>query len=207
MSTRLLQPSDVDAAVDVLSSAFAGDPLLVWACGARERAGMRASCRMNITLWTKARSAYGWFERDRLVAVALYQKPREHVSVWRALRAGFWRMPLAAGLVATRRIIHTFGVVDRFKASLLGNKAHFYLDTLGVQHSAARRGLGPRLLLDSLLDLRARAPLPCFLLTHLPDNVKLYQRLGFSVIGQCAVPQTPITFWGMQQLPSAVDAT
>jgi ribosomal protein S18 acetylase RimI-like enzyme len=207
VSTRQLQLSDVDAAVDVLSSAFSGDPLLVWACGARERAGMRASCRMNISLWTKTRSAYGWFESDRLVAVALFQKPREHVSAWRALRAGFWRMPFAAGLVATQRIIHTFAVADRFKASLLGNRPHFYLDTLGVQQSVARRGLGPRLLLDSLLELRVRAPLPCFLLTHVPDNVKLYQRLGFKVIGQCAVPKTPITFWGMQQLPGAASAT
>ena len=204
MNARLLQKSDAEAAVDVLSSAFAGDPLLVWACGTREQAGMRASCRMNIALWTQARSAYGWFERERLVAVALYQKPREHVSTWRALRAGFWRMPFAAGLVATQRIIHTFAVAEQFKASLLGKQPYFYLDTLGVQQSAARRGLGPRLLIDSLSDLRERAPLPCFLLTHLPENVQLYERLGFSVLDQCAVPKTPITFWGMQQLRSAL---
>lgn len=207
MSARLLQKSDEDAAVDVLASAFAGDPLLVWACGAREGAGMRASCRMNVVLWTRARSAYGWFESERLIAVALYQRSREHVSTWRALRAGFWRMPFAAGLVATQRIIHTFAVADEFKASLLGKQPYFYLDTLGVQRSAARRGVGPRLLLDSLADLRQRASLPCFLLTHLADNVKLYQRLGFAVIGQCAVPKTPITFWGMLQLPGAASST
>ena len=158
---------------------------------------------MNIALWTQARSAYGWFEHERLVAVALYRQPGEHVSIGRALRAGFWRMPLSAGLVATQRIIHTFAVADAFKASLLGQEPHFYLDTLGVEQSAARRGLGPRLLLDSLADLRQRTSLPCFLLTHLPDNVKLYQRLGFSIIGQCAVPKTPITFWGMQQPPES----
>lgn len=200
MSTRLLEESDVDAAVEVLVSAFSGDPLLVWACGARERAGMAASCRHNCVIWSQERSAYGTFEAGRLVAVALYHKPGEHPSSWRSLRAGFWRMPFAAGWVATQRIIHTFGVADRFKASLLAGRPHFYLDTLGVHRSVARRGIGPRLLLESLADLRRAEPAPCFLFTHLPENVKLYQRLGFEVIGECAVPKTPITFWGMRQV-------
>jgi len=99
---------------------------------------MAASCRMNCVLWIQARSAYGAFEGGRLLAVALFHPPGEHVSAWRSLRAGFWRMPFAAGLVATQRIVHTFGVADRFKASLLAGEPHFYLDTLGVHRSAAR---------------------------------------------------------------------
>src|SRR3954453_18869404 len=147
MSTRLLEARDLTAAVEVLSSAFAGDPLLVWACGARERAGMRASCRMNITLCTNARSAYGYFEGGRLVAVALYQMPDAKVSTWSALRAGFWRVPFIAGPRAAARLIKAVGHADRYKASLL-HTPHFYLDTLGVDRSAAGRGIGPRLLLE-----------------------------------------------------------
>lgn len=199
MSTRLLEKSDIDAAVEVLVSAFSGDPLLVWACGAREREGMAASCRMNCVLWTQTRSAYGFFEAGRLAAVALFHMPGEQVSVWRSLRAGFWRMPFAAGLVGTQRIVHTFGVADQFKASLLAGEPHFYLDTLGVHRSLARRGIGPRLLLESLADLQRRDAEPCFLFTHLQSNMTLYQRLGFELIGECAVPKTPITFWGMRR--------
>ena len=201
MNVRLLERSDIDAAVDVLASAFSGDPLLVWSCGARERAGMRASARMTTTLWTRARSAYGYFQNARLIAVALYQKPGDHVSVVRATRAGLWRLPFRAGPLGTQRILYTFGVADRFKASLLGDEPHFYLDTLGVHQSAARRGVGPRLLLESVRDLRQQSARPCFLLTHLPRNVTLYSRLGFEVLGECAVPKTPITFWGMRQAP------
>ena len=182
MPTRLLEPRDIPAAVEVLSSAFAGDPLLVWACGARERAGMRASCRMTSTLWTNARSAYGYFEDGRLIAVALYQKPNEHVSTWRALRAGFWRVPFAAGPRAAARIIEAFGHADRYKASLWNGAPHLYLDTLGVERSAAGRGIGPRLLNESLADLRRGEPTPCFLFTHVPKNVELYRRLGFEPV-------------------------
>jgi len=198
MPIRLLEPRDIAAAVDVLSSAFAGDPLLVWACGARERAGMRASCRMTSTLWTKARSAYGYFEGERLIAVALYKNPGKQVSTWRALRAGFWRVPLAAGPRAAARIIGAFGHADAYKESLLNGAPHFYLDTLGVERSAAGRGIGPRLLLESLADLRRSAPLPCFLFTHLVKNVELYRRLGFELLGECPVPNSPITFWAMR---------
>ena len=198
VSVRLLTASDIDDAVAVLSSAFEGDPLLVWACGARERAGMRSSCRMTSTLSVEAKSAFGWFESERLVAVALYQPPGEKISTWRSLRAGFWRVPFAAGLVAAQRIVHTFAVADEFKASLLAGQPHYYLDTLGVQRSAAGRGVGPRLLLESWAMLREREAHPCFLLTHMPKNVTLYRRLGFEVLGECAVPNTPITFWGMR---------
>ncbi|HWZ92681.1 MAG TPA: GNAT family N-acetyltransferase [Polyangiaceae bacterium] len=201
MSVRLLELSEVAEAARVLTSAFSGDPLLVWSCGARERAGMSASARMTATLWSRARSAYGYFEAGRLVASALYQKPGAHVSVLGALRAGLWRLPFRAGPLGTRRILYTFGVADRFKASLLAGEPHFYLDTLGVHADSARRGIGPRLLLESLSDLRQQRREPCFLLTHLPRNVALYRRLGFEVIGQCAVPKTPITFWGMRQAP------
>jgi len=201
MSVRRLEMSDIAASAAVLASAFSGDPLLVWSCGARERAGMHASAVTTSTLWTRARSAYGYFEGGRLVAVALYQKPGAKVSVLEALRAGLWRWPFRAGPVGTRRILYTFGVADRFKASLLGDEPHFYLDTLGVHAASARRGIGPRLLLESLADLRKASPAPCFLLTHLPGNVALYRRLGFEVVGECAVPKTPITFWGMRQAP------
>lgn len=199
MSIRLLEPRDIAAAVDVLSSAFAGDPLLVWACGTRERAGMRASCRMTSTLWTNARSAYGYFEGERLIAVALYKGPGKEVSTWRAMRAGFWRVPLAAGPRAAARIIKAFGHADGYKESLLNGAPHFYLDTLGVERSAAGRGIGPRLLVESLADLRRGAALPCFLFTHLAKNVELYRRLGFELIGECPVPNSPVTFWGMRQ--------
>ena len=199
MSVRLLEKADQPAAAEVLSSAFAGDPLLVWSCGQRERSGMHASALTTTALWIKARSAFGCFDGERVRAVALYQRPHEKVGLFRALQAGLWRWPFRAGPVGTQRILYTFGVADRFKASLLNGEPHYYLDTLGVHADFARRGHGPRLLLDSLAQLRAQQPAPCFLLTHLPHNVALYQRLGFEVIGECAVPKTPITFWGMRR--------
>lgn len=199
MTVRPLEATDLDAAVDVLVSAFSRDPLLVWACGARESAGMRSSCRMTITLSTRGRAAYGAFAGSRLLAVALYQRPGEAPSTWQSLRAGFWRVPFAAGPRAAARIVRAFGHADEFKAKLLGNEAHHYLDTLGVHRDAAGQGIGQRLLVDSLSALREHAPAPCFLLTHRPHNQRLYERHGFETIGECPVPNAPITFWGMRQ--------
>jgi len=199
MSVRALDARDSDAAVGVLASAFAGDVLLVWACGAREGQGMRASCRMTIALSTAARAAYGYFERERLLAVALYQRAGQAPSVWQSLRAGFWRVPLQAGPRAALRIVRAFGHADAFKAKLMGGEPHLYLDTLGVHRDAAGRGVGQTLLNASLARLREDAPQPCFLLTHQPHNQRLYQRHGFETLGECRVPDSPITFWGMRQ--------
>jgi len=81
----------------------------------------------------------------------------------------------------------------------MSGEQYFYLDTLGAHRDVAGRGVGQELLRTSLSRLRAEAPRPCFLLTHQPHNVRLYQRLGFEMLGQCAVPDSPITFWGMRQ--------
>ncbi len=199
MTVRALESSDMDAAVGVLVSAFAGDVLLVWACGARERQGMRAACRMTIALSVSARAAYGYFDGERLSSVALYQRSGEAPSVWQSLRAGFWRVPIHAGPRAAHRIARAFALADAFKAELLGGEPHHYLDTLGVHRDAAGRGVGQMLLNASLARLREDAPQPCFLFTHQLHNQRLYGRHGFETVGECPVPESPITFFGMRQ--------
>lgn len=199
MTVRMLETRDADAAVEVLTSAFAGDILLAWACGARERQGMRTSCRMTIALSTAARAAFGYFDGGRLISVALYQRSEQAPTAWQSIRAGFWRVPLYAGPRAASRIMRAFGDADAFKAKLMGDERYFYLDTLGVHGSAAGRGVGQELQRTSLSLLRDEEPRACFLLTHQPHNVGLYQRLGFEVRGECPVTDSPITFWGMRR--------
>jgi ribosomal protein S18 acetylase RimI-like enzyme len=199
MTVRALERGDLDAAVEVLTSAFAGDELLVWACGVRERQGMRVSCRMTIKLSTAARAAYGYFDGERLISVALYQRSEQLPTAFQSIRAGFWQVPIHAGPRAAMRIMRAFERADAFKARLMGDERYLYLDTLGAHRDAAGRGVGQKLLRASLSRLREETPRSCFLLTHQPHNVRLYQRLGFQVIGECPVPDSPITFWGMRQ--------
>ncbi|HET7538277.1 MAG TPA: GNAT family N-acetyltransferase [Polyangiaceae bacterium] len=203
MTVRALQSRDLDRAVEVLTSAFAGDVLMVWIGGARERQAMQSSCRMTATLSIAARAAFGYFDGERLVSVALYQRSEQAPTAWQSIRAGFWRVPLYAGPRAARRIIHAFGPADLFKAEMMRSEPHYYLDTLGTHRDAAGRGLGQNLVRTSLSLLRDNQPRPSFLLTHQPHNLRLYQRLGFEVTGECPVPESPITFWGMRQRCSA----
>ncbi len=160
---------------------------------------MRASCRMTIALSVATRAAYGYFDGERLSAVALYQRAGHSPSVWQSLRAGFWRVPIEAGPRAAHRIVRAFGHADAFKAKLIGEEPHHYLDTLGVHRAAAGRGIGQELLDGSLTRLREHDPRPCFLLTHQAHNRRLYRRHGFETLGECPVPDSPITFWGMRQ--------
>jgi hypothetical protein len=195
MTVRALESRDLDAAVEVLTSAFAGDVLMIWIGDARERQGMRTSCRMTTTLSIAARAAFGYFDGERLISVALFQRSEQARSAWQSMRAGFRRVPLHAGPRAASRIIHTLPC-RRVQGQGHGRRALLLPRHLG---DAAGRGVGQNLLGTSLSLLRARAPRPCFLLTHQAHNVRLYRRLGFELSFECPVPESPITFWGMRQ--------
>jgi transposase len=73
--------------------------------------------RTTLMRWRREVLAYFLCRLERLIAVALYKKPGKQVSAWRALRAGFWRVPLAAGPRAAARIIEAFGHADGYKES------------------------------------------------------------------------------------------
>ncbi|MEI9952399.1 MAG: hypothetical protein WDO74_26310 [Pseudomonadota bacterium] len=123
MTVRALESSDMDAVVGVLVSAFAGDVLLVLGVRRARASGHARRLRMTIALSVSARAAYGYFDGERLSAVALYQRSGEAPSVWQSLRAGFWRVPIHAGPRAAHRIARAFAHAGRFQGRAARRRA------------------------------------------------------------------------------------
>ena len=73
---------------------------------------------------------------------------------------------------------------------------HMYLLLLGIDPSQQGRGLSTPLLQPSL-DLFDQQGLPCYLDTHNPNNVSLYQRFGFEVVHEGDIPGTSVQHWAM----------
>jgi ribosomal protein S18 acetylase RimI-like enzyme len=71
-----------------------------------------------------------------------------------------------------------------------------YLLLLGIDPSQQGRGLSTPLLQPSL-DLFDQQGLPCYLDTHNPNNVSLYQRFGFEVVHEGDIPGTSVQHWAM----------
>jgi len=193
LTRRELQSGDLDDAVRVLSAAFAGDPLMRWCCGAREALAAPVAFRVTLGQLILARSTFGAFVGGRLVGVAMYQTPDAGFTLRAALASGLWRLPAAAGPLGTARLLGQVALTERFKRRLLANEKYLYLDTLGVHPDYAGRGIGSELARTSLAVL-AKPGRRCVLLTHLERNLKLYERLGFDLIGEYRLPFSPIHF-------------
>ena len=75
------------------------------------------------------------------------------------------------------------------------DEPHFYLNTVGVQPSLAGQGHGGAII-GHTLDLADVDGQPCYLESSSPRNIPLYERLGFEVIHEIALPNGP-KMWGM----------
>jgi ribosomal protein S18 acetylase RimI-like enzyme len=79
---------------------------------------------------------------------------------------------------------------------------HWYLDVIAVDPARQGRGIGGKL----LRAVSARADtdgIPVVLLTYQPTNLPLYQRHGYEVICQGAMPTSGLPWWGMRRGPGS----
>ena len=75
------------------------------------------------------------------------------------------------------------------------DEPHFYLNTVGVQPPLAGQGHGGAII-GHTLNLADVDGQPCYLESSSPRNIPLYERLGFEVIHEIALPNGP-KMWGM----------
>jgi len=119
--------------------------------------------------------------------VAIWIPPRNfQISLGRSLRVGLWRLPLVVGLAPFVRLMRAMILMDRLHARDVAPD-HWYLFYLAVDPPHQSQGLGAALL-QPVLERAARAGQPCYLETTNPRNVSFYQRCGFEVISDVALP-------------------
>jgi ribosomal protein S18 acetylase RimI-like enzyme len=113
----------------------------------------------------------------------------------RMYRAGMFAAPLRLGL----RDLRAFGAfathTDRVHRQAVPGP-HYYLLALGVHPEAQGKGVGPRLI-AGMLERAERERLPVYLETQSPENVVLYERMGFSVASDEPIARTTLRNWGM----------
>jgi ribosomal protein S18 acetylase RimI-like enzyme len=119
--------------------------------------------------------------------VAIWLPPgRFPWSPWRQLRGAGWQL---AVLLAAPRSFPTFMRTGMNAARLHPSGRHWYLEVMGVEPFAQRRGLGGRLL-TPVLELADRDRVDCCLETSDRANIRFYERHGFEVVDD-ALPLVP----------------
>jgi ribosomal protein S18 acetylase RimI-like enzyme len=192
---RPATPDDVPDAADVLADAFADYPWTRWTVDADDH-GERLRALHHLYLSAVA-LPFGRVDvgatPEGLVSVAVWV-PSTAVpeDVW--TRVG----PAAAELAGDRA---TAG--DAAEATLAGHRleeSHVALAGLGVAPSRQGRGLGAATLAPGLA--RAdRDGLPVHLETSAASNVRLYQRVGFTVADVVDLPGGGPRTWLMRREP------
>lgn len=187
-----LQALDELAARELLTAAFADDPLFVAVAGpadapasaARRRALAGFVLAMNRVVGGRPR---GCFRAGSLVGVALLEPPAStgiHAGL-HGLLAALRFIPVALRLGA-----RASGLLNRYwlqTREAAPRERHHYLVMIGVDPNAQQQGIGKLLLLDALARARAEGSAIVALDTENPTNVALYQHLGFVETGRIAL--------------------
>jgi ribosomal protein S18 acetylase RimI-like enzyme len=188
--TRLATSEDAPALARMLARAFDDDPVLVWAHpDARRRprrgagffAGRLRSLLDNELCWTT----------DELAGAALWAP----ADAWAAPAGELVRGLPYLTLRRAPLVLYGLGNVERAHP----REPHYYLSVLGVDPAYQRRGLGSRLLAPGL-ELCDREGVPAYLETGKLRNVGFYERHGFRVTREMALPRGP-TVWLMWRDP------
>ena len=174
-----------------LAAAFADDPLMVHVQpdAHRRRTAVAALCRAAIV--HSARHG-GVVSHEHAAAVAIWVPvDRMRIEARDALAGGIATLPLRIGLGAFRRLVrHERWTEERIDE--LAEPGDGYLWMLGVRPSHQGRGLSRRPVETVTAALGANRT--CWLKTEQPDNVSLYEHLGFTLVESNVPPDAPTTW-------------
>jgi GNAT superfamily N-acetyltransferase len=190
---RPARPEDRSTIVDVLANAMRHDPMITWPLP--PDAGL-ATVRAEFEILADMYTTSDVFRlADDGAGVAAWLEPGE------AERFSQLEGP-------TRDLIRPLTDDDGARydafwdwlAGHLPDEPCYFLDMIAVDERRRGRGVGAALIRDGLARAAADA-VPAFLETGNPDNVPLYEHLGFGVVGNEAAPGGGPTIWFMRAEP------
>jgi len=185
--------ADADAAAAVLADAFADYPWTRWTIDA-DAHGQRVEDLQRLCL-NRLALPYGevWLacdEADAVLSVAVWTLPQSAPPPAELDEMG----EVQATLEGDR---HEASVAaEAFVAPLRPATPHYYLGAVGTRRDRQRQGLATAVL-TPILERADRGGEPAFLETSAPDNVSFYERLGFVVVTETAVPDGGPYVWTM----------
>lgn len=183
ISITQLGGGHIKGAVDVLSRAFAEDPIFTFYLYGRRR--RKLAYRPFFSDWVRSNLRFGQAH------VAVTNQRVVAISVWRPPGAGKptpkERLQSFAAALAVR-ILFPKTARDLFRGlhamhALHPKEPYWYLCLVAVDPGLQGRGIGTRLL-EPVLDLADRSSTLCSVETPFPRDIVFYQRLGFEIASE-----------------------
>lgn len=186
--------ADIRELARVLGRAFQDDPVSSWMLPDATARSARLP-RLFATLTRHHHLGGGGVEvacdGAAIGAAALWDPPNR------------WRQSPRAQLAMTPALLRAFGLrlaVARGAMELMQREhpeePHWYLAVIGSDTTVRGRGFG-QALMRSRLDRVDADHTPAYLESSNPDNVPYYERFGFTVTKEIALPDNGPTLWAM----------
>jgi GNAT superfamily N-acetyltransferase len=183
----------IPALTDVLGRTFATDPLLVWPM--TPGSSHEEVCRF-FALYDGEVVDDGWlWEAGEAAGVALWVPPDgcdRSVEVDDRVMRVAMRHELSEDEGARYEAMWDWMISEH-----MPEEPHWFLDHVGVEPDQQGRGIGGALVRLGL-EWSRRDGVPAFLETSKPDNVPLYEHLGFRVETAADAPQGGPHVWFMR---------
>jgi ribosomal protein S18 acetylase RimI-like enzyme len=190
--------ADTASASEVLTRAFDDDPVMRWLFPDQATRRSRMPRMFDATL-----RATSWRVDGTVVAEADGQV--QGCAIW--LPPGRWLPPLMQRLTMLPRMVWTLrsriSVANVTYAALARqhpHPPHWYLSGIGTDPAVQGTGVGSRLMRSGLARCDA-ARLPAYLESSKESNVGFYERFGFTVTRELAIPGGGPTLWLMWRQP------
>lgn len=170
---RAAVPSDVPAIATVLARAFDEDPPMNWIMRKDER--RQEALRRFFSMMTEQCLPHGLvFSEAAHAGAALWTPPGKWKSRW---YQHLWQLPTWISIVGGRRLPEIIRATDVI-AEQHPPRPHYYLFAIGVDPKDQGRGIG-KALMRPVLDRCDRERVAAYLEASKPDNVPVYESVGF----------------------------
>lgn len=173
----------------VLARAFADDPLFSWALPDPDRRARSLPYVFEGTLRHCRRRGGEQTAGDGEAVVGWMRGEHLRMSARDVVAAGLVTTPVRLGLAATRRLQTHEAACERALTEVAPPR-WAYLCVVGVEPTAQKRGLG-RAVIEASLAAMSNDHATCLLKTENPQNIAVYEHLGFRVVRTVQPPVGP----------------
>jgi ribosomal protein S18 acetylase RimI-like enzyme len=181
ISIEQLKPAELTEAAELLGRAFSPTPNLTAILGGLGERDRRTAALFRVTIGHAPGQVFVAKKDGRIVGVMrMVEWPKCQMSLLRGLKH------MTAMLNALGPAVLRGAKLRRVWSQHDPKESHWHLDPLGVIPELQGKGIGSKLLLYFCAEVDAKAQ-AAYLETDRQENVRLYERYGFSVVGEAKI--------------------
>lgn len=190
-----VQKKDTAKAGAVLADAFQHDPFWINVFEELQMDEKQMFFEGSIRYGLKYGNVYAPSENLEGIAVWVSNAYAD-MTMWRALRSGSIGFFLKMGMKTGKKMMSIFEPLEADRRENMKGRSYIYLIVIGIATEFQGKLFGGKLI-EAVIEESERAGIPIYLETTTEKNIKMYERIGFTILSQSTLPVIHLPQWGM----------